>query len=258
MSAGSAARGVVLPALFVAVGACACWSALGTWQLERKAWKEALIAALDSARGAAPTDLPPRERWPRARCRRGRIPPRRVSGASFCTARRRWSTPPARRCGDVTGPGYWVFTPARLAGGSIVVVNRGFVPEAGRTRRRARGQPAGTVDIVGVLRWPEQRGTFTPADEPANAISGSRAIQPRWRRPRAGARSRRSTSIRKRRRRPAACRRAGRSKPSLPNNHLQYALTWFGLALVVLVRGRCFCASHGGARSARSTLIIHA
>ena len=84
--------------------------------------------------------------------RRGeRIPPRRVSGRVPRRRRRRWSTPPARRLRrDVTGPGYWVFAPARLAGGSIVVVNRGFVPDdrkdpatraqgaAGRHRRHHR------------------------------------------------------------------------------------------------------------------------
>ena len=68
---------------------------------------------------------------------------------------------------DVTGHGYWVFTPARLPGGGTVVVNRGFVPEGARTRARARrGRFAGPVEIVGVLRPPEARGLFTPADNP--------------------------------------------------------------------------------------------
>ena len=68
---------------------------------------------------------------------------------------------------DATGPGYWVFAPARLTGGSIVVVNRGFVPEGKQNPdTRKEGRPSGMVDIVGVMRWPEQRGQFTPADEP--------------------------------------------------------------------------------------------
>ena len=39
--------------------------ALGTWQLERKAWKDALIAELEAKLAAPPTDLPARERWQR-------------------------------------------------------------------------------------------------------------------------------------------------------------------------------------------------
>ena len=68
---------------------------------------------------------------------------------------------------DVSGPGYWVFAPARLADGSIVVVNRGFVPEGRQDpASRPEGQGGGTVALVGVVRWPEARGLFTPADNP--------------------------------------------------------------------------------------------
>ena len=68
---------------------------------------------------------------------------------------------------DVSGPGYWVFTPARLADGSLIVVNRGFVPEGRQDpNSRAGGQGRGLTDIVGAMRWPEPRGPFTPADDP--------------------------------------------------------------------------------------------
>ena len=141
---------------------------LGIWQLDRKAWKEDLIATTDGALSAPPTDLPPREQWARLdpatdEFRRvtfpGRISHRRGSAGLFRGSALR---------PDVTGPGYWVFAPARLAGGSIVVVNRGFVPEdrkdpASRAARRAHRR----IDITGVMRWPEVRGLFTPADEPA-------------------------------------------------------------------------------------------
>src|SRR5712691_1742696 len=71
---------------------------------------------------------------------------------------------------DVSGLGYWVFTPARLAS-SIVVVNRGFVPEANRDpASRASGRISGSIDIVGAMRWPEPRGWFTPDGEPARNL----------------------------------------------------------------------------------------
>jgi SURF1 family len=54
--------GLVLPTL-VAVGAIATFIGLGTWQVQRKAWKEGLIESLEQRLSAAPADLPPRERW---------------------------------------------------------------------------------------------------------------------------------------------------------------------------------------------------
>ena len=72
---------------------------------------------------------------------------------------------------DVSGPGYWVFAPARLADGGVVMVNRGFVPD-GRQDPKSRpgGQLSGPVDIVGAMRWPDTRHWFTPNDDPAHNL----------------------------------------------------------------------------------------
>jgi surfeit locus 1 family protein len=136
---------------------------------------------------------------------------------------------------EVTPPGYWVFTPARLTGGSLVVVNRGFGPE-GRQRAgtRAEGQLPGVVDLVGALRWPEARGMFTPADQAGKnlwfvrdheaiaAAKGWGAVAPFFIEQEAPAA-------------PGGLPQAGRIQPNLPDNHLQYAVTWYGLALVLIV-----------------------
>src|SRR5262249_8915023 len=72
---------------------------------------------------------------------------------------------------DISGIGYWAFTPARLGDGARVVVNRGFVPEANKgPATRAAGLIKEPVDIVGVLRWAEHAGMFTPAAEPARNL----------------------------------------------------------------------------------------
>ena len=72
---------------------------------------------------------------------------------------------------DVEGQGFWVFAPARLAGGSIVLINRGFVPtDRKNPATRAEGRPRGSVDIVGYMRWPEARGLFTPSDDAKNNV----------------------------------------------------------------------------------------
>ena len=127
------------------------------------------------------------------------------------------------------GPGYWVFAPARLPGGSIVVVNRGFAPlDRKDPATRPGGAPSGIVDIVGAMRWPETRGLFTPADDikPMCGICATHGDGGRKRWPRgavlhrpgiAGARGRLAV--------------ARKLEVNLRDNHLQYAITWFGLAL---------------------------
>ena len=121
---------------------------LGTWQLERKAWKEALIETLDqpsfrSACGFAAARAVARPRSRRTTSSDGwDSPPRSLPGteALVYTAR-------SASRSDVSGPGYWVFALARLANGGLVAVNRGFVPEgrkdpSTRAARRSRRQPS--------------------------------------------------------------------------------------------------------------------
>ena len=55
---------------------------------------------------------------------------------------------------DVKGTGYFVFSPARLAGGGQVAINRGYSPS------RTNPAPSGPQDIIGALRWPEAPSWF--------------------------------------------------------------------------------------------------
>ena len=121
-----------------------------------------------------------------------------------------------------------------------MVVNRGFVPE-GRQDPKTRPEAGhrGVIEIVGAMRWPEPRGMFTP--------SGRAREEPLVR-----ARSRRDGGgeevghCRAVLHRSGGAARAGRPpegravEASLPNNHLQYAVTWYGLALVVLISAAFF------------------
>jgi surfeit locus 1 family protein len=226
-------RGLLIPGILL-VAALAGLVSLGTWQLERLSWKEGLIAELESKLSAKPTDLPPRERWPGLTAAADEF--RRVAfPAEFLGEEALVYSSGSALRPDVSGPGYWVFSPARLTGGSLVVVNRGFVPEGKQDpKTRPQGQPQGVVEVVGAMRWPESRGTFTPNDEPAKnlwfardpasmaAAKGWGTIAPFYVDQEAPPA-------------PGGLPKAGPLKPSLPNNHLQYAVTWYGLALVVLI-----------------------
>ena len=206
---------------------------LGVWQLDRKVWKENLITTLNTRLGRVPEDLPPRASWAQLRedkeeFRRVVFPAEFLDGeeALVYTA-----GSPLRP--DVKGPGYWVFAPARLAGGSIILVNRGFVPADRKDPgTRTEGAPHGTVDIVGVLRWPETRNSFTPADDPKNNVwflrdSNSIAKFKTWLTAAPFYIDQEGPVP------PGALPKPGKLEVRLPDNHLQYAITWFGLALAL-------------------------
>jgi len=208
---------------------------LGVWQLQRKAWKEGVIVNLSERLAAQPVPLASRAAWPQLE--RNDMEFRRVSfRAEFLHDQEAlvYAFASAFRS-DVAGPGYWIFTPARLMGGGIVVVNRGFVPEGRRdSATRREGQITGVITIVGALRWPEERGRFTPADNPQqnlwfvrDHIAMARAkgwdpVAPFYL-------EQESPSP------PGGLPKPGTLHANLVNNHLQYALTWFGLAICLLL-----------------------
>ncbi|MGH6663808.1 MAG: SURF1 family protein [Pseudolabrys sp.] len=204
---------------------------LGIWQLDRKVWKEDLIAALNTRLARTPVGLPPRENWARLTAEADEFT-RVTFAAEFIPGEEAlvYTAGSAFRP-DVHGAGYWVFAPARLSGGSVVVVDRGFVPyDRKDPTTRPPGAPGDTVDIVGVLRWPERRGLFTPADEPQNNVwylRDQRAIAAakKWDAAAPFYVEQESPVP------PGGLPKPGKLAVSLPDDHLQYALTWFGLAL---------------------------
>ncbi len=232
-------RGLVLPAIFL-LTALGVLVGLGTWQLERRAWKEALIAELDRKLAMPPVALPARERWPQLNApqdefRRVRLSAEFLPGEEALVYSSGSSLRP-----DATGPGYWVFSPARLVDGSIVTVNRGFVPEGKQDpKTRAQGNPSGVIDITGAMRWPEARGTFTPQDDAARGLWFTRdpaamAAAKNWGAVAPFYIDQEAPDA------PGGLPKAGPIKPALPNNHLQYAVTWYGLALVMLIAAGFF------------------
>jgi len=224
-------RGLLLPVLLAFV----VLIGLGIWQIQRKAWKERLITDLTERLAGPPLALPPMRDWRPLDAASDEY--RRVRfTAQFDNDREALVFAAASGFRpDVadSGPGYWVFTPARLADGGTVIVNRGFVPDARKNRQtRLQGEVSGPVALVGVMRWPDSRHWFTPNDDPARnvwfvrdpmAIAAAKnlgAVAPFY--------IEQETPVP-----PGGLPQPGKLAVSLPDDHLQYALTWFGLAAVL-------------------------
>ena len=234
MNACTPHRGLALPCFFAAAGFVILFG-LGTWQVERKAWKEELIAALRQRASAVPVMLPPRAQWATLNSASDEFK-RVIFRALFEHSQEAFVyTSGSALRPDVTEPGYWIFTPAKMPDGSTVVVNRGFVPQDRLdTHTRGEGQVLDEVEVVGAMRWPEQRGAFTPNDDPQRNVwylRDHRAI--------AAAKGwgdvgpffidQEAPSV------PGGLPRVAPLTVQLRNEHLQYALTWYGLALVLVV-----------------------
>ncbi len=170
-------RTLLWPTVASAV-ALAILLSLGFWQLQRRGEKEAVLSALE--RGIAATPLPAAT----LDLRRLRVlPPGRTAAPGSLSELTRVTvagtfldspgvpvraTLPSNTRGAVTGGiGFFWMAPLRLDDGTILFVNRGFVPTGSDFRPPTIRAPEGRQTIVGLLRAPEQRQMFTPADVPA-------------------------------------------------------------------------------------------
>jgi surfeit locus 1 family protein len=232
-------RGLLLFTAFSAAS-LALLIGLGVWQLQRLEWKQGLIAQIEARAQAEPVTL--KEALTRARSGDDisylRV---RVDGR-FDNGKERY----LYAVSDGT-PGWHVITPLATADGAVVLVDRGFVPNAFKERSsRAQGEIDDDVAVTGLARNPDSQGPFIPDNEPAenrwfwrDLGAMSKSMFP------AGApdiapfilEAERSDI-------PGGWPLGGQTRLDLPNNHLQYALTWFLLALcivviyVIYVRGR--------------------
>jgi surfeit locus 1 family protein len=229
--------GLLVPAL-AALAALAVLVGLGTWQLSRLAWKQGLIAQVEARATAPAIPLPDRSGWTRMTAERDEY--RRVSVTGTfrhdLEAYLYHVAGDSRRqaAGRPQGQGYFVMTPLVTGGGATVIVNRGFVPTDRRVpATRREGQVAGPVTVTGLVRFPEPRSLFAANDDDARRVFYTRDPAKMARvlglaeaapftidadaTPVAG-----------------GWPQGGETLLVFPNRHLEYALTWFGLALTLI------------------------
>jgi cytochrome oxidase assembly protein ShyY1 len=212
---------------------------LGVWQLQRRVEKHALIAALTERLAAAPAPLPQAAQWNALTPAQDEF--RRVSFAA--TYQRLpdamvYSSGSAVR-DDISGPGTWAFLRARLSTGETVVINAGFVQNT--MQDRAQQDRAVTplvtnepVTLTGYIRFPEAAGMLTPPENPARRLWFTRDHLAMARAFGWGEVAPFYIDLEQ----PVPA--SGIPKPGpldvhLKDDHLQYAITWFGLAGAVVI-----------------------
>lgn len=213
---------------------------LGTWQIQRLHWKEGLIAERQGALHAAPVALPSTL----SDARELEFHPVKAEG-EFLNQDELYLNAQSLRGAQ----GFHVITPFRLMDGSILLVDRGFVPtdrEAPATRQASERQ--GRVTVTGLLRLPEKKGWFTPDNEPQRnswfwidlpamaKAAGLAQVLPFYIDADATPN-------------PGGWPEGGQTITDLPNNHLQYAITWYALALALVVVYIRFARRRLGERS---------
>jgi len=214
----------VLAALAVLVG-------LGLWQIERLEWKEGLIAKIETRSKGPAISLEDAI----VMAGRGQDPSYhrvRVSGR-FDHARERYLF--AVSDGET---GWRVITPLKTEDGALVLIDRGFVPSDLRDpSSRAEGQIEDEVTVTGIVRMPDTQGLFIPDNEPdANrwfwrdlAAMGQSMFPETPERLAPFFLEAEKDQV------PGGWPEGGQTRLELPNNHLQYAITWFLLAACLLV-----------------------
>lgn len=233
MTAGrsNAARGM-LAVVGVLVFAILC--ALGTWQVKRLYWKRDLIERVDRRVHADPVAAPGPDRWADVTAQSDEYRHVRVTG-TYLPGR----STLVQAVTDL-GSGFWLLTPLRTDQGSIVLINRGYVPSAadaaafmGQGTAGAGGSANNNVSVTGLLRMTEPGGGFLRKNDPAANRWYSRDVQ-------AIAASRGLSPVA-----PffidadATANASGRypvgglTVVAFSDNHLVYALTWYALALMV-------------------------
>ncbi len=218
--------------------------ALGTWQIERLHWKLGLIAEMHGNIAKPPLTLPQALAMGQAaQYRRVRLTGRFDNRKEIYL----FTTGPGGE------PAYHVVTPFLMESGGAMLVDRGLIPPALLDpKRRRAGQLDGIRTIVGVWRTPDTTGPFAPKPDMPHRIFYARDL----------AAIAKADGLRlaapviveaDANPNPGGWPKGGQTVVDLPNNHLSYAITWFGLAWALVCIYFSWHVSRGRLGFARKT-----
>ena len=234
MGEGSVQRGPRSTAALIvlAIGAAVLFAgfmALGVWQVKRLSWKVDLMARVDQRVHASPVEAPGPAQWPQVNAQADEYRHVRASGTLL------HDRETLVQASTELGPGFWVLTPLRRVDGTVVLVNRGFVPPDHRDRAtRTANEPQGLITVKGLLRVTEPGGGFLRQNDPVGqrwysrdvqaigAAQGLSRVAPYFVDAEAELGQVENWPV------------GGLTVIAFKNNHLVYAITWFALALMVL------------------------
>ncbi|MCE8000424.1 MAG: SURF1 family protein [Rhodobiaceae bacterium] len=205
---------------------------LGTWQLQRLEWKLGLVEQMEARLDAPAIAIEDASPGIDDEFRRYRL-----SGAFDAGVEFHWLA-----TSEAYGIGYLIFAPFTLQDGRKVMVNRGFIPSP--LKEDIANRLGGTASFEAIARVPEMPGALDATNDITANIWFTRdtaamadlagggdylpiyleklgeVAEEDWPKP-------------------------GAAKVTLVNNHLDYALTWYGLALVLVVIYLVFHRSQG-------------
>lgn len=218
---------------------------LGTWQVKRMYWKEALLADIQQRIHATPASLPEIEAMVASG---GDIEYRTVTlSGTFDHAHEQHFF--ATFQGQT---GYYVYTPLILGDNRAIFVNRGFVPyEMKEPSKRQAGEVPGVVSIEGLARarLTAKPSSLLPENDLGKNIYYWKDLAAMTKA--AGLQTQNVLPFfvdANDAPNPGGWPKGGVTLIELPNNHLQYAITWYGLALaLVIVVGFAYVRGSGKA-----------
>lgn len=218
------------PALLTAI-MLAALLALGFWQVERLAWKQKLLARIAERQTAPPFTIAGAADM-QALSKQGDEYRRAILRGRYGREQLFWFTQIENKPDGLPrrdAAGYHVLVPFVLGDGTALLLDRGFVPA--RLKDTPDANPDGAQTLNVILRWPDRRGRFDNADKPSEGLVYVRdpsAIGHYW-----------GMAL------PVFLAesaepgkhwpRGGQTRMKIANNHLQYAGTWFGLAIVLVI-----------------------
>ncbi|WP_264045459.1 SURF1 family protein [Methylobacterium flocculans] len=205
----------------------AALTALGTWQIQRRAWKHDLIARVDARIHSDPVKAPGPALWDRLTADADAY--RRVRATGLL----RHNQETLVQAVTELGAGFWVMTPLERADGTTILVNRGFVPPDRRDpATRAEARDESPVTITGLLRLSEPGGGFLRTNDAGAGRWYSRDVAAIAQ---ARGLSRVAPYFIDAEAQPDAASSpvGGLTIVAFPDHHLVYAITWYVLALMV-------------------------